>query len=102
MSKGEFQFAAAAQISQLLNKFEQDFLKHYTPCSDFSLDQLIEAIAVAVLELKNSCVSMGDGTRQSLVNHRTLVIKAAESGQSLNRLASAQFHFEVYKAMMFS
>ena len=50
MSKGTFQFAAAAQISQLLNKFEQDFLKQYTPCTGFSLEQLIEAIAIVHIE----------------------------------------------------
>ncbi len=50
MSKGAFQFAAAAQISQLLNKFEQDFLKQYTPCMGLSLEQLIEAIAVVHIE----------------------------------------------------
>jgi len=50
MSKGAFQFAAAAQISQLLNKFEQDFLKQYTPCSGFSREQLIEAIAIVHIE----------------------------------------------------
>lgn len=50
MSKGTFQFAAAAQISQLLSKFEQDYLKRHTPCIDFTHEQLIEAIAVVHIE----------------------------------------------------
>ena len=50
MSKGVFQFAAAAQIATLLNKFEQDFLEQYTPCTDFTLEQLIEAIAIVHVE----------------------------------------------------
>jgi len=50
MSKGEFHFAAANQIPQLLNKFESDYLNRYTPCKDFTKEQLIEAIAVVHIE----------------------------------------------------
>jgi len=50
MSKGDFHFAAAAQISQLLKKFESDYLNRYTPCSDLSDEELIEAIAVTHIE----------------------------------------------------
>ena len=50
MSKGDFHFAAAAQIPQLLNKFESDYLNRYTPCTDLSDDELIEAIAIVHIE----------------------------------------------------
>jgi len=50
MSKGEFQFAASAQIPQLLSKFEQEYLGHYSPCTSFSSEQLAEAIAVVHVE----------------------------------------------------
>ncbi len=50
MSKGDFHFAAAAQIPQLLNKFESDYLNRYTPCTDLSDDELIEAIAIIHIE----------------------------------------------------
>ncbi|MFV2058466.1 MAG: Fic/DOC family protein [Thiohalomonadales bacterium] len=50
MSKGDFHFAAAAQIPQLLNKFESEYLNRYTPCIDVSDDELIAAIAVVHIE----------------------------------------------------
>lgn len=50
MSKGDFHFAAAAQILQLLNKFESDYLNRYTPCTDLSDNELIEAIAIIHIE----------------------------------------------------
>jgi len=50
MSKGEFQFAASRQIPQLLSKFEQKYLDNYSPCTGFSSEQLIEAIAVVHVE----------------------------------------------------
>lgn len=51
MSKGDFHFAAVAQISQLLNKFERNYLHRYTPCSGYHNEQLIEAIATVHVEL---------------------------------------------------
>lgn len=50
MSKGDFHFAAAAQIPQLLTKFEADYLNRYTPCAELSIEELIEAIAVIHIE----------------------------------------------------
>lgn len=50
MSKGDFTFAAAGQISQLLNKFEQDCLNNNTPCFGLNNKSLIEAIAVTHIE----------------------------------------------------
>ena len=50
MAKDEFQFAAAGQIPQLLSKLEQEHLKRYTPCTNDSLEQLVEAIAVVHVE----------------------------------------------------
>lgn len=50
MSKGDFYFATANQIPQLLNKFELDYLNRYTPCTGLSNEELIEAIAVVHVE----------------------------------------------------
>jgi cell filamentation protein len=50
MGKGDFQFAAAAQIPRLLSVFERDCLVRFTPCHDFSDDALLEAIAVTHVE----------------------------------------------------
>lgn len=51
MSKGGFAFAASAQIPRLLVDFERNFLKRWTPCSDLSTEELVEAIAVTHVEL---------------------------------------------------
>jgi len=51
MSKGDFHFAAAAQISQLLDKFEREYLHGYTPCSGYNDEQLVEAVAIVHVEL---------------------------------------------------
>lgn len=50
MGKGDFQFAAAAQIPRLLSMFELDCLARFTPCHDLSDDALLEAIAVSHVE----------------------------------------------------
>ncbi len=50
MGKGDFQFAAAAQIPRLLSMFERDCLARFTPCHDLSDDALLEAIAVSHVE----------------------------------------------------
>jgi len=51
MSKGDFHFAAAAQVSRLLQQFEQACLVKYTPCHGLAIESLIEAIAVTHVEL---------------------------------------------------
>jgi cell filamentation protein len=51
MSKGDFMFAAAAQISRLLAEFERNCLARWTPCAGMATDALIEAIAVTHVEL---------------------------------------------------
>ncbi|MFC4259866.1 Fic/DOC family protein [Marinobacter lacisalsi] len=50
MSKGDFPFAAAAQIPKLLSGFETSVLARNTPCHDVSEDQLAEAIAETHVE----------------------------------------------------
>lgn len=45
MSKGEFMFAAAAQVPRLLATFESDCLAQLTPCRDLDTPRLIQAIA---------------------------------------------------------
>lgn len=51
LAKGEFHFAAAAQIPRLLAEFERDCLHRYTPCENIDDDALAEAIAVCHVEL---------------------------------------------------
>ena len=51
MSKGDFHFAVAAQIPQLLDKFEREYLLRYTPCSGYDDERLIEAVAIVHVEL---------------------------------------------------
>lgn len=50
MGKGDFQFAAAAQIPRLLTVFERDCLVRYTPCHDLGEPALTEAVAVTHVE----------------------------------------------------
>lgn len=51
MSKGGFQFAAAAQVPRLLQVFERDCLATRTPCSGMADAALVEAIALCHVEL---------------------------------------------------
>ncbi|MFC7420434.1 Fic/DOC family protein [Iodobacter arcticus] len=51
MSKGDFHFAAAAQIPRLLDVFERDCLARFTPCSSLNREDLIKAIAITHIEL---------------------------------------------------
>lgn len=51
LSKGDFLFAASAQIPRLLTLFDKDFLGKYTPCHDVTETQLIEAVAATHVEL---------------------------------------------------
>ena len=51
MSKGDFHFAAAAQIPRLLMNFEKDCLNRYTPCTNFNIERLVDAVAVVHVEL---------------------------------------------------
>lgn len=51
LSKGGFHFAAAAQISRLLEEFERDSLHRCTPCDGMDDEALSEAIAVCHVEL---------------------------------------------------
>lgn len=50
MGKGDFHFAAAAQVPRLLTVFEHDCLARFTPCHDIDDASLIEAIAVTHVE----------------------------------------------------
>ncbi|MES1945610.1 Fic family putative cell filamentation protein [Salinisphaera sp. PC39] len=50
LSKGDFHFAAAAQIGRLLGEFEDGCLGRYTPCQGLSEEALIDAIAVTHVE----------------------------------------------------
>ncbi|WP_431223683.1 Fic/DOC family protein [Serratia sp. L9] len=51
ISKGGFMFAPSAQLPKLLNDFDVKYLARYTPCTDMSEEQLIEAIAITHVEL---------------------------------------------------
>lgn len=50
LTKGDFPFAAAAQIGALLGKFEEECLGHFTPCHELDEEGLIDAIAVTHVE----------------------------------------------------
>lgn len=51
MSKGEFIFAASAQVPRLMGNLDKEVLSVRTPCTGMSEDQLAEAIAVVHIEL---------------------------------------------------
>jgi cell filamentation protein len=50
MGKGDFHFAAAAQVPRLLTVFERECLARFTPCHDIDDASLIEAIAMTHVE----------------------------------------------------
>jgi len=50
LTKGDFPFAAAAQIGSLLGKFEEECLGELTPCYGLDQEALIDAIAVTHVE----------------------------------------------------
>jgi cell filamentation protein len=51
LSKGDFPFAAAGQVSRLMAEFEKGPLREYTPCRFDSLDEVVRGIAVVHTEL---------------------------------------------------
>lgn len=50
MSKNGFPFAPASQVPRLMAIFDREFLARYTPCTGFTDEQLIEAIAITHVE----------------------------------------------------
>jgi cell filamentation protein len=50
MGKGDFHFAAAAQVPRLLTVIERDCLARFTPCHGIDEASLIEAIAMTHVE----------------------------------------------------
>ena len=51
IAKGEFMFAAAAQVPRLMQEFERGPLRQYTPCQFGSLDEQATALAIVHAEL---------------------------------------------------
>jgi cell filamentation protein len=51
MGKGGFAFAAAGQIPRLLEQFERDCLKQWTPCGGLDINELVQAITMTHVEL---------------------------------------------------
>lgn len=51
IGKGGFTFAMAAQIPRLMAAFEREILAKCTPCNFATMDEIIEALAVAHCEL---------------------------------------------------
>lgn len=51
LSKGDFPFAAAAQIPRLMEEFEVGPLLEHTPCNSSAVDAIIRALAVVHTEL---------------------------------------------------
>lgn len=50
LAKGDFHFAAAAQVPRLLATFERDCLARFTPCHVTSTGELAEAVAITHVE----------------------------------------------------
>ncbi|MGS2722474.1 Fic/DOC family protein [Porticoccus sp. GXU_MW_L64] len=50
MGKGDVEFAAASQISRLLDELDRKYLSVYTPCEGYSEEQLVQAIATIHVE----------------------------------------------------
>lgn len=50
MSKDDFHFAIAMQISKLMDEFNNKFLRMYTPCNEMKINTLIHAIAIVHIE----------------------------------------------------
>jgi hypothetical protein len=51
MHKGDFLFAAANLIPDLMAAFERDYLSNYSPCEGFDESKLIDALAICHVEL---------------------------------------------------
>lgn len=51
VSKGDFMFAAAGRIMALMSEFERDVLSCCTPCNFGSTEEIVNALAVAHVEL---------------------------------------------------
>ena len=50
MGKGNFQFAAAYLIPNLMQEFNRKFLTNYTPCNGMDEEKLIDALAIVHIE----------------------------------------------------
>ena len=51
LSTGEFKFASAKYIPNLMQEFEKNFLHQHTPCITSSRDRVVEALAEVHVEL---------------------------------------------------
>jgi len=51
ISKGSFMFAMAAQVPRLMQEFEKNVLKCYTPCNFDDPENVLEALAITHCEL---------------------------------------------------
>lgn len=51
ISKGDFPFAAAAQVATLMTQLERDVLQHCTPCNFNGRADVVHAIALTHVEL---------------------------------------------------
>lgn len=51
IAKGDFQFAAAAQVPRLMDEFEAGPLAAHTPCRNASADEIARSLAVVHAEL---------------------------------------------------
>lgn len=51
ITKGDFTFAMARNLPQLMKNFENDLLKRYTPCIFTSDDEIVTALAVVHAEM---------------------------------------------------
>lgn len=51
LGKGNFMFASAAQVPRLMQQFEREVLREYTPCLFGSIEEQAKALAVVHAEL---------------------------------------------------
>lgn len=51
ISKGDFPFAASAQVPKLMAELEKEQLREFTPCRFNSMDKVVEALAIVHTEL---------------------------------------------------
>ena len=65
LKKGEFPFAAAAQIQKLMTDFESGSLRGHTPCRFTSIDRLAASLSEVHVELA-SPIRSGEGTEELL------------------------------------
>ena len=80
MGKGDFQFATAHLVPNLMEEFNRKFLTNYTPCSGMDEEKLIDALAIVHIEyILVHPFREGNGRLSRLL----AVVMALQAGQPL-------------------